>query len=130
MLFRSYRGTRAISATLDSWGALALYHDAFDSSPYGWLEFAIRGADVGQHLRVAASDEHGEELRALPLCVAPGEWKRIRVRLSDLNAEARPIGGVALINYGDVPAAFWVDEIRWVSAGWALYLPVVLRIYG
>ncbi|MDY0019170.1 MAG: hypothetical protein RBT47_04130 [Anaerolineae bacterium] len=123
-----YRGTRSISATLDSWGALALYHDAFDSSPYGWLEFAIREADAGQRLRVAASDEHGEELRALPLCVEPGEWTRIRVRLSDLNAEARLIGGGAFINYGDEPAAFWVDEIRWVSAGWSLYLPVVLRM--
>ena len=131
-----YSGTQAISVTLGAWGALSFWHPAFDSDPYYWLEFYIRGSSSGeQHLWAFFYDEDGTELRKRPVddcryiegeTIEAGTWKRVRIPLSDLDATERSLTRIAIWNRNDeASTAFWVDEMRLVGAvTWWVYLPV------
>jgi hypothetical protein len=133
-----YSGTRAISLTLRAWGALYLHADpVFDSGPYHWLEFYIRGSPSGeQHLWTFFFDDHDDDLRRRPVddcryieggSIEAGTWKRVRIPLSDLNAAGRFLGGIAIPDRsGQASTAFWVDEIRLVGAVWTVHLPLVI----
>lgn len=134
-----YSGTQAISVTLGAWETLSFWHPAFDSDPFYWLEFYIRGASSGeQHLWASFFDEDGTRLRQRPVddcryieggTIESGTWKLVRIPLSDLNAGGRSLAQIAIQNRNDeASTAFWVDEIRLVGAvTWRVYLPVRLR---
>jgi hypothetical protein len=136
-----YSGTHAISVTLGAYGALMFWHPGFDSDPYYWLEFYVRGSSLGgQRLTAFCRGEDGTELRRRPVndcryieggTIEPGTWKRVRIPLSDLNAAGRSLVTIAIQDRsGQGSNAFWVDEIRLVAAvTWRVYLPVVLRNY-
>lgn len=136
-----YSDTQAISVTLGAWGALSFWHPAFDSDPYYWLEFYVRGSSSGeQHLWALFYDEDGTELRKRPVddcryieggTIEAGTWKRVRIPLSDLDAAERSLTRIAIRNRNDeASTAFWVDEMRLVGAAtWRVYLPVGLRNY-
>lgn len=136
-----YSGTQAISVTLGTWGALSFWHPAFDSDPFYWLEFYVRGSSSGeQHVWVSFYDKDGIQLRKRPVedcryteagTIEAGTWKLVRIPLSDLNAAGRSLVRIAIQNRsGQASTAFWVDEIRLVGAvTWRVYLPVVLRHY-
>ncbi len=131
-----YSGTQAISVTLETWGGLSFWHPAFDSDPYHWLEFWVRGSSSGEQPWVFFNSE--DELRARPVgdcryveggTIEAGIWKRVRIPLSDLNAAGRPLTRVSIQDRsGQASTAFWVDEIRLVGARpWSVCLPTVLR---
>ncbi|MCL5997446.1 MAG: hypothetical protein M1546_15520 [Chloroflexi bacterium] len=129
-----YSGTRAISVTAQAYGTLSLHHASFDTTPYFWLEFYVRGSVVNQQLYAYANDEQDTELRYLPVCrycdggaIGPVTWQRVRIPLSDLDAARRRIQRVSIKNYTDHISTFWVDEVRLVAATWRVYLPLVIR---
>jgi hypothetical protein len=134
-----YSGTRAISLTLRAWGALYLHADpVFDSGPYHWLEFYVRGSPSGeQHLWAFLFDDHDDDLRKRPVddcryieggSIEAGTWKRVWIPLSDLDAAGQFLGGIAIQDRsGQAFTACWVDEIRLVGATWPMYLPVVVN---
>jgi hypothetical protein len=134
-----YSGTHAISVTLGAWGALSFWHPAFDSAPYYWLEFYVRGFPPGeQHLWALFYEEDGTELRRRPVddcrymeggTIEAGTWKRARIPLSHLNAADRTLVRVSIQDRsGQAPTGVWVDEIRLVGAvTWRRYLPMMLR---
>jgi hypothetical protein len=133
-----YSGTHAISVTLEAWGALSFWHPAFDSDPYYWLEFYVRGFPPGeQHLWAVFYEENGTELRRRPVdscryieegTIEADTWKRARIPLSHLDAADRTLARVSIRDRsGQASTGFWVDEIRLVGAvTWRVYLPVML----
>jgi hypothetical protein len=132
-----YEGTHAISVTLQTNGALSLGRDpAFDSSPYYWLEFYVRGSSSAdhQHLQTWFNKTDGTALRVRPVddcryieagTIDAGAWKQVFIPLGDLNAGDAFLSRLTIQTWG--PTAFWVDEIRLIGAAWQVYLPAVLR---
>jgi len=134
---RVYNGTRAISVTLDPWGALSLWHPAFDTGNYYWLEFYVCGAPLGQqHLWAFFHDQNDQELRKrrvddcryIPSGIVDGSsWQHLLIPLEDLNAANKSTVRVCLQDRAGEGASFWVDEIRLVEAVWRVYLPLLMR---
>ncbi len=134
-----YRGAHAISITLQAGGSLALHSDpAFDSSPYHWLEFYVRGSSSGeQHLAAFFNRDGDIELRKPPVddcrymeegTIEADTWKQVLIPLSDLNAENKFLVRFSIQNRSDkTSTGFWIDDIRLVGAAWEVYLPVVQR---
>jgi hypothetical protein len=136
-----YSGTQAISITLGTWGALSLHSDPpFDSGPYHWLEFYVRGSSSGeQHLWAFFNIEGDTELRKRPVddcryieggTIEAGTWKLVQIPLNDLNAAEKSLVRVSIQDRsGQASTAFWIDEIRLVGATWQVYLPLILKNY-
>jgi hypothetical protein len=132
-------GTQSISVTLQPWGALSLWHPAFDSSQYHWLEFYIRGSSTGQHLTAFFSTEDGAELDHVPVddcrhiaggTIDAGTWKLVRIPLSDLNRQGKILTRLTIQDRNSQGSSFWIDYLRLVGAkapsSW-VYLPLVVR---
>jgi hypothetical protein len=131
-----FSGTQAISVTFQSWGGLSLHHVALDVTPYYWLEFHVRGLVPDQRLGVYLNDENDRELRYRPVndcryiqdgTIDAGVWKRVQIPLDHLNVKGHTPTRVTIQNASSQPSALWIDEIRFVSAAWRAYLPLVLR---
>ncbi len=136
-----YSGSHAISVSQDDWGALALFTNTpFDSTPYYWLEFYLRGSAVGdQHLWITFVDENNSILRKRPIddrlyinggTISSDRWKRVRIPLSDMNAAEKSLSGFMIQDRcGQESTSFWIDEIRLLSEGDLLqiYLPVIIK---
>jgi hypothetical protein len=129
-------GTYAISATSPSYGAVALQHEAFDSSPYYWLELYVYKSSEPSKVAVWFQDENENNLRDLPVedCrytegqpITAGVWTRVRIPLKDLDASSRLLSRLSIGNGYDQPLTYYVDEVRLVAASWKLYLPLVVK---
>jgi hypothetical protein len=127
-------GAFAISATAQPWGAVALHHDNFDSSPYYWLELYVYKSTDASSLVVWANDGDDQPLRDRPVedcrytegqLITPGIWTRVRIPLKDLNASNRMIQRLSIGNDSDQPFTFYVDDVRLVGAVWKQYLPLI-----
>jgi hypothetical protein len=134
---RVYNGMRAISVTVDAWGALSLWHPAFDTSPYYFLEFQVCGAPTGhQHLWAFLNDQGDRELRKrrvddrryIPDGMIDGaSWHHVLIPLEDLNAARKAAVRINLQDRMGEGASFWVDEVRLVGARWRAVLPLILK---
>jgi hypothetical protein len=132
-----YLGTRSVSATLGGWGAIRFAHSNLDISPYYFVEFAVRAANGNYpQLAVAFWDADGQllPLRMVSNCryvaggsVEPGQWKIVRIPLSDLGAAGATISSIAILERSGATASFWVDELRLLRAAWRVRLPVLRR---
>jgi hypothetical protein len=131
-----YSGTYAIKAVNPSWGAVALHHNAFDSSPYYWLElYVFKGSDPS-NVAVWFNDENDAELRKRPVedCrytggqpITAGAWTRVRIPLKDLDASNRLLSRLSIGNGFDQPLTYYLDEVRLVAASWKMTLPLILK---
>jgi hypothetical protein len=116
-----FNGTNAISVTAQVQGTLSFHHEAFDSSPYLWLEFYIMKTTIGEEIRVFFTDEDNTELRSLPLCrymtgsIEPYTWEHVVIPFSDLNIQGRMLQQISFNNVSNQPNSFWLDEIRLVA---------------
>jgi hypothetical protein len=132
-----FSGSRAISVTLDPWGGLSLWHDAWEPTPYLWLEFFIRAASPSVALWAFLYDGDGNELRRRPVddcryieggAIEPGTWRLVRIPLADLQASGKDLTRIAIQERsGASNTAFWIDEMRLVRGHWPTHLPLVLR---
>jgi hypothetical protein len=129
-------GAYAISATAQSWGAVALHHENFDSAPYYWLELYVFKNTDASSVAVWFNDGNDVPLRDRPVedCrytegqpITRGNWTRVRIPLKDLNASNRLLQRLSIGNNSDQPFTFYVDEVRLVRALWNTFLPVILR---
>ncbi len=118
-----YRGTKAISVTIQPWGALSLHHANLDTSPYYWLEFYVNEATSGQQLQVYANDQNDSELLYLPVdrytdgaAIQPGVWTRVRIPLADMSAANRLIQRFTIKNTSSRTIQLWIDDINLVPA--------------
>jgi len=126
-----YHGTRAIRVTLRGYGAIDLWHPAFPTSGYQWLEFYIRGSPPAEpRLSVFCFGERGSTLRARSVndCryvesggIGTDAWRRVMIPLTHLDAEGRSLSQIAIQdNSGRASSTFWVDEMRLVGSASAL----------
>jgi hypothetical protein len=135
-----FKGTQSISVTLNAWGALSLWHPAFDSSRYHWLEFYIRGSSPADpHLVAFFRTEDGTELDHVPVddcrhiaggTIDVGTWKRVLIPLSDLNSTGLPLARLVIQDQNDQGSSFWIDGLRLVGAqepSALVYLPMVIQ---
>jgi hypothetical protein len=128
-----YSGTYAIKAVNPSWGAVALHHEAFDSSPYYWLELYVYKNSDPSKVAVWFNDENDAELSKRPVesnCGQPitaGVWTRVRIPLKDLDASNRLLSRLSIGNGYDQPLTYYLDEVRLVGALWKLYLPLGVK---
>jgi hypothetical protein len=119
--------TQPLQVELDPWGALSLWHPAFSSSQYHWLEFYVRGSSSSQPDLVAFLDaQDGTRLSPVPVndcrhieggTIDPGTWKQVRIPLSDLNVPGLDLTRLSIQNgSSEDGASFWIDDIRLVGA--------------
>jgi hypothetical protein len=126
-----FSGTYAISVTAQAQGMLSFHHEAFDSSPYLWLEFYVMKPALGEEIRVFVTDESNTELRQLPLCrymtgdIEPYTWKRVLIPLGDLDARGQMLQQLTFKNVTDQPESFWLDEIRLIAPASQVFLPYI-----
>jgi hypothetical protein len=129
-------GAYAISAAAQSWGAVALHHENFDSSPYYWLELYVYKSTDASSLVVWANDENDQLLRDRPVedCrytegrpITHGVWTRVRIPLKDLNANDRMLQRISIGSGSDQPFTFYVDDMHLVRALWKTCLPLALK---
>ena len=127
-------GAYAIKADAQSWGALALHHENFTSTPYYWLELYVYKTTDASPLEVWANDGDDQPLRDRPVedCrytegdpIATGIWTRVRIPLEDLKANNRLLQRVSLGNHSDQTITFYVDDMRLVGAMWKRFLPMI-----
>lgn len=139
-----HTGAHSMAITLAPWGALSLWHLSFRADQYHWLEFTVRasssleprlvvywrGPDGGDLLRVPVNDCRSIESGRID----PGEWKTVRIPLSDLQADAADLQRLVIQDAsGQGTAMFWIDDLRLVAAVapaqsiLQIYLPVVQR---
>ncbi len=121
------RRAQPLQVELDPWGALSLWHPAFTSGQYHWLEFYVRGSSSSQPDLVVFFDaEDGTRLSPVPVndcrhmeggTINAGTWKRVRIPLSDLNAPGLDLTRLSIQNgSSEDRASFWIDDIRLVGA--------------
>jgi hypothetical protein len=131
-----HSGTYAIKAVEPSWGAVALHHEAFDSSPYYWLElYVYKGSDPSK-VAVWFIDENDNMLPDRPVedCrytggqpISAGVWTRVLIPLKDLRASNRLLSRLSIGNGYDQPLTYYVDDVRLVAASWKISLPLILK---
>jgi Glycoside Hydrolase Family 113 len=129
-------GAYAISSTTPTYGAVALHHDAFDSSPYYWLELYVYKSSEPSKVAVWFNDENDNMLRDRPVedCrytggqpITAGVWTRVLIPLKDLDASNRLLSRLSIGNGYDQPLTYYLDEVRLVAASWKLVLPLVVK---
>jgi len=120
----------SLRARLSPWGALSFWHPPFTSTPYYWLEFAIRGSPGGNppQLSVYFYDRTGAVLHMVSMnnrrylsrgTVEPGIWKVVSIPLRDLAASRKILSRVSLQDSsGRGSNDFWIDDLRLVGARW------------
>ncbi|MFB0534853.1 MAG: hypothetical protein ACETWR_07720 [Anaerolineae bacterium] len=140
---QAFGGTQSIALTLGPWGSLSLWHPAFSSDQYHWLEFYVRGSSSSQpNLSAFFDSENGTKLVHVPVndcrhigggTIDAGIWKRVRIPLSYLNAPDLPLVRLNIQDQsGQGSTLFWIDDLRLVGAkepvfsSW-VYLPMVGR---
>jgi len=121
-----YSGSQSMAVQLDSWGAVSLWHPAFNDSPYHWLEFQIRGdLSPDQHLVVYLTTEDGVEQDEVPVddcrMIAEGTiegdtWKQVRIPLSDLNRSGQRVNRITIQDRSSTGSTFWLDDLRLIGA--------------
>ncbi len=120
----AHSGTRAIRVATSPWGALSLRGPSFDPRSYAWLEFYVRAA-VGSapDLQVFLDAADGTRLAAVPVndCrfsdgpLGDAGWTRVRIPVSDLDPDGRPVDRVSIADRGGTAASFWVDDLRFLA---------------
>ena len=110
-----HSGSASISATItNGWGALSLWHSAFDSSGYTNLTFWINGGAIGgQKLQIYAEvTGTAEPAISLPT-LAAGTWQQMSFSLSALGVANQPnfIRFSIQDRNGSTEPTFYVDDI-------------------
>jgi hypothetical protein len=130
-------GTFAIKADTQAYGAVALHHVNFNSSPYYWLEFYLYKSTDPSSVIVWFNDENDNSLPNRPVeedCrytggqfITHGVWTRVLIPLKDLEANNRRLQRLSIGNGSDQPYTFYVDDVRLVGALWKTFLPLILK---
>lgn len=138
---QAFSGPQSIAVTLGPWGALSLWHPAFGSAQYHWLEFYVRGSSSSQpNLSIFFDAKDSTKLVHVPVndcrhiaggTIDAGVWKRVLIPLSYLNAPALSLVRLNIQDKsGQGSTLFWIDDLRLVGAkepsAW-VYLPMVVR---
>jgi hypothetical protein len=114
-----HSGAASISATItNAWGALSLWHSAFDSSVYTNLTFWINGgASGGQQLQIYAELTSGAQPAINLPTLAANTWQQIRFSLSALGVANQPnfIRFSIQDRSGAAEPTFYVDDISLVT---------------
>ena len=110
-----HSGAASISATITSgWGALSLWHSAFDSSVYTNLTFWINGgASGGQQLQIYAELATGAKPAINLPTLAANTWQQISFSLTALGVANQPnfIRFSIQDRSGAAEPTFYVDDI-------------------
>ena len=125
----SYRGSRSLRARLDPWGGVSVWHPAFTSYSYYFLEFHVRGSGGnGPQLWAYFYDRDGNSLLRTPVNdsryidggkIEAGRWKRVCIPLADMGAARILLSRFSLQDRsGQGTATFWVDDLRIIGAKW------------
>jgi hypothetical protein len=131
-----HSGTHAIKAETPSYGAVALHHEAFDSSPYYWLELYVYKTSDASTLAVWASDGNDVDLPSHHVedCrytgghpITPGTWTHVLIPLKDLKAGKRLLDRLSIGNGSDTPFTYYVDDVSLVGGTWKRCLPLALK---
>lgn len=137
-----YRGTKAIAATLQAWGALSFKRSAFDGDPYHWIEFYWRNstnARAEQQLWLSLESESQGDLSKCAVDISkyviegsnkPG-WQRVRVPLLDLGGAGRMLNQIHFQSLNDSgPVSFGIDELSLMGASISktkIFLPIIVK---
>jgi hypothetical protein len=82
-----HSGSTSIAVTAGAWSAVALQHDAFDTTGYGKLTFWINGGAGGQTIMVKATlDHNGLDTNVAIGPLAANTWQQVSIPLASLAA--------------------------------------------
>ena len=114
-----HSGSASISATItNGWGALSLWHSAFDSSGYTNLTFWINGGAIGgQKLQIYAEVTGTAEPAINLPTLAANTWQQISFSLTALGVANQPnfIRFSIQDRSGAAEPTFYVDDIVLVT---------------
>lgn len=140
---RPYSGGRSVAVDLGPWGGFSLWHAAFESREFAWLEFYVRGAAGDERLNVFLNAADGTELDHVPVhdCrhisggrVEAGVWKRVRIPLAELNWNGQTLTRINIQERSGGRAGFWIDDIRLlpvaIPEGLSARLALPLLLHG
>ncbi len=118
-----YEGNHSIRGDFrqNEWGGIELASSpALDTTPYRWLEFAVRKDQAGRELRIFAyTDENAELPKISEACYVEQEnddWLLVRVPLSMFYANDRLIGRIAVQNFTPASGTIWMDSVKLVPS--------------
>ncbi len=118
-----YSGSYAIRGDFvpDAWGAIAFgTAPALDTTPYRWLEFALRKDQAGRELRIFAKNGEGAELpkisEACYVVQKSNDWLLVRVPLSMIYADNITVTQLAVQNFTVASGTIWMDSVKLVPA--------------
>jgi alpha-N-arabinofuranosidase len=95
-----HSGTTSIAVTASAWSALAVQHDAFNTTGYGKLTFWVNGGTGGQTILVKATlDHNGLDTSVSVGPLAANTWRQVSIPLASLAAEN-------VANF----TGFWIQE--------------------
>ena len=137
-----YSGVRSLSVRLEPWGALSLWHPAFASQEYAWLEFRVRRAAAeATSLTVFFEAADGTSLYRAPVndcrhiaggTIRADTWGLVRIPLSYLNRAGANLVRLNIQNAsGEDTASIWLDDIRLVGArepSTHIWLPLIVNL--
>jgi alpha-N-arabinofuranosidase len=109
-----HTGTNSIAATVGAWSALALGHNALDTTPYGKVTFWINGGPVGgQKLHISGTLNYsGQPGVDIPLLTA-NTWQQISIPLASLGVDNKTnFTGLWFQEFsGSAQPVFYVDDV-------------------
>jgi hypothetical protein len=121
---QKFSGATSLAVTLKPWGAVSLYHSAFDAGQYYWLEFYIYASPAGEpQLKAFFDAQDGTLLDRIPVndcrhiqggTIDAGVWKLVRIPLSDLNRQGKSLIKVTIQDQGQ-GSSFWIDNLRLIA---------------
>jgi len=122
-----YGGTQAIEVAAQQYGGIALGIDTPpDLSPYDWLVFYINIGETTHPVFVLDMHYEDAQVSIETLAVSgyvgggqleAGQWQQVVVPLSALNSTGGSIDQINFAYDGSGATTFYLDEIRFVSAG-------------
>ena len=109
-----YSGTSSIAVTAGAWTALALHHDAMDTTGYGSITFWINGGSTGgQTLRVSALINDVAQTAVTVGPLTANTWQKVVISLAALGVDNRTglTGFWLQEGTGVTQPTFYVDDV-------------------
>ena len=122
-----HAGANSIAVTASAWSALALHHDAMDTTGYSSVTFWINGGSVGgQTLRVSALLNDVAQTAVVVGPLQANTWQKVVVSLASLGVDNRAglTGFWLQEGTGVAQPTFFVDDVALSVSG----VPVLTAI--
>ncbi len=119
-----YAGSYSLKAVQTSWGGVSLHSGTYVSpiniSPglYSRFEFAVYNTTAGLNLKIYLENDQGQTFTAVTQNNVPvNQWTIISIPMAQLNPSNFNINRINIQNFTALTTTYYLDNVRFVSAG-------------